>query len=157
MPERIKKASMGLAALAALALGGGALAQAGSSGGDKAGAEERSGAGERERSYADTDDVQHEGKDDEEGENGAEDAGEQEEAGEEDESVSGPGAEKAKAAAVGITNGGTANSVERDDENGATWEVEVTKPDGQTVDVRLDESYELVAVEGDDEREDESR
>ena len=43
------------------------------------------------------------------------------------------------------------NSVERDGENGATWEVEVTKPDGSTVDVRLDESYGLVVVEGDDE------
>jgi outer membrane lipoprotein SlyB len=47
--------------------------------------------------------------------------------------------------------------VERDGENGATWEVEVTKTDGKTVDVRLDESYELVVVEGDDERKDESR
>jgi hypothetical protein len=27
----------------------------------------------------------------------------------------------------------------------------VTKPDGQTVDVRLDESYHLVTVEGDSE------
>ncbi len=33
MPERLKKALMGLAALAALALGGGALAQAAGSGG----------------------------------------------------------------------------------------------------------------------------
>ena len=45
--------------------------------------------------------------------------------------------------------GGTANSVERDGENGATWEVEVTKPDGATVDVRLDEDYGLVVIEGD--------
>ena len=45
----------------------------------------------------------------------------------------------------------TANSVERDTENGATWEVEVTKPDGKTVDVRLDENFKLVVVEGDSE------
>ena len=32
--------------------------------------------------------------------------------------------------------GGQADAVERDGENGATWEVEVTKPDGRTVDVR---------------------
>jgi len=164
MPERIKKGLMGLAALAALALGGGALAQAGSSGGsEKAGSEERSEAGEQESSPADTDDVQYEGRDDEQGENGKEetgendDAGEKGEAGEKDDSASGPEAEKAKAAALGITNGGTANSVERDDENGATWEVEVTKTDGKTVDVRLDESYKRVVVEGDDEGKDESR
>ena len=66
-----------------------------------------------------------------------------------DATVSGPAADKASAAALEITHGGTANSVERDSENGATWEVEVTKPDGNTVDVRLDESYGLVVTEGD--------
>jgi uncharacterized membrane protein YkoI len=122
MSERIKKALMGLAALAALALGGGAIAQAGSSGGgDKA----------------------------EQGEHGEQ--GDKAEEGHQDESASGPQADRAKAAALKITNGGTANSVERDDENGATWEVEVTKPDGQTVDVRLDQAYERVVVEGDSE------
>ena len=69
-----------------------------------------------------------------------------------DATVSGPGADQATAAALEITHGGTANSVERDSENGATWEVEVTKPDGNTVDVRLDESYGLVVVEGDSEQ-----
>ena len=44
-----------------------------------------------------------------------------------------------------------ANSVERDSEDGATWEVEVTKRDGRTVDVRLDGDYGLVVVEGDSE------
>ena len=66
-----------------------------------------------------------------------------------DSTLSGPAADKATAAALAITHGGTANSVERDSENGATYEVEVTKPDGSTVDVRLDESYSEVAVEGD--------
>ena len=64
------------------------------------------------------------------------------------ENATGPGADKARAAALAIT-GGTANSVERDGENGATWEVEVTKADGNTVDVRLDDSYGLVVIEGD--------
>jgi hypothetical protein len=41
--------------------------------------------------------------------------------------------------------------VARDSENGATWEVEVTKSDGTTVDVRLDENYKLVVIEGDSE------
>lgn len=72
----------------------------------------------------------------------------------EDEQVRGPQADRAEAAALAITKGGTANSVERDGENGATWEVEVTRPDGSTVDVRLDERFRLVVVEGDSEAED---
>jgi hypothetical protein len=60
-------------------------------------------------------------------------------------------AEAATRAALEATGGGTANSVERDSEDGATWEVEVTTPDGDTVDVRLDEQYDVVVIEGDDE------
>jgi hypothetical protein len=65
------------------------------------------------------------------------------------EQAKGPGADSAREAALKITNGGTANSVERDGENGATWEVEVTKTDGRTVDARLDDQYGLVVIEGD--------
>lgn len=65
--------------------------------------------------------------------------------------ATGAGAERARAAALAVTGGGTANSVERDSENGATWEVEVTRADGETVDVRLDERYALVVVESDSE------
>ncbi len=70
------------------------------------------------------------------------------------ETTTGPGADKATAAALKITNGGHANAVERDSENGATWEVEVTKTDGKTVDVRLDQDFKLVVVEGDSESHD---
>src|SRR6266511_4965692 len=69
----------------------------------------------------------------------------------ESESVTGPEADQAKAAALRATHGGRANAVERDSENGGTWEVEVTREDGKTVDVRLDENYKLVVVEGDSE------
>jgi uncharacterized membrane protein YkoI len=69
------------------------------------------------------------------------------------EQVSGPGADRAREAALAI-HPGTANSVERDSENGATWEVEVTGADGKTVDVRLDERYRLVVIEGDGDRAD---
>ena len=62
-------------------------------------------------------------------------------------------ADAATKAALEATGGGKANSVETDNENGATYEVEVTKPDGNTVDVRLDENYGLVVVEGDSESE----
>ena len=65
-------------------------------------------------------------------------------------------ADRAERAALEATGGGTANEVERDDEDGATWEVEVTKPDGTTVDVRLDESYAVVVIEGDSESESEA-
>jgi membrane protein implicated in regulation of membrane protease activity len=68
-----------------------------------------------------------------------------------DSQLSGPQAEHAKRAALAITHGGTANAVERDSEQGATYEVEVTRPDGTTVDVRLDASFGLVAIEGDSE------
>jgi hypothetical protein len=67
-----------------------------------------------------------------------------------DTTVTGPQADKATGAALDAMHGGTANSVERDSENGATWEVEVTK-DGHTVDVRLDEGYDVVVIEGDSE------
>ena len=63
--------------------------------------------------------------------------------------AAGPEAEAATAAALEATGGGHANAVERDSENGATWEVEVTKPDGTTVDVRLGADYSVVVIEGD--------
>lgn len=69
-----------------------------------------------------------------------------------DNTVTGTQADKATESALGYTNGGKANSVERDSENGATWEVEVTRTDGSTVDVRLDGNYELVVIEGDSEQ-----
>jgi uncharacterized membrane protein YkoI len=68
-----------------------------------------------------------------------------------DRQATGSRAKQAKAAALRTTGGGTANAVERDSENGATWEVEVTKPDGTTVDVRLDRNYNLVVIEADSE------
>lgn len=58
-------------------------------------------------------------------------------------------ADAATQAALKATGGGRANSVETDNENGATYEVEVTRPDGSTVDVRLDDSYKVVVIEGD--------
>lgn len=60
-------------------------------------------------------------------------------------------AEQAKKAALDATGGGTVNSVESDSEDGATYEVEVTKPNGATVDVRLDDAFQVVVIEGDGE------
>ena len=69
-------------------------------------------------------------------------------------SIAGAQADRARAAALGITRGGTVNAVELEAENGATYEVEVTRKDGTTVDVLLDKSFGLVAVDGDSETND---
>jgi hypothetical protein len=71
-----------------------------------------------------------------------------------EERLAGPEADRARAAALRVTGGGVANAVERDSEKGATYEVEVTRTDGSTVDVRLDGSFNLVTVDGDSERAD---
>ena len=68
--------------------------------------------------------------------------------------ASGPGADRAREAALALYPGARANSVERDGENGATWEVEITRTDGDTIDVRLDENLKLVVAEGDSEAKD---
>jgi hypothetical protein len=68
--------------------------------------------------------------------------------------ATGPAADGAKAAALKLVPGGHVNAVERDSEKGATWEVEVRKPDGSTVDVRLGASYERVAIDSDSESHD---
>ena len=65
--------------------------------------------------------------------------------------ATGPDAQRAEAAALRLIPGGAANAVERDSENGATWEVEVRRPDGSTIDVRLDERFNLVVAEADSE------
>jgi hypothetical protein len=69
--------------------------------------------------------------------------------GEQEASVTGPQADKAKSAALEATAGGTVTGVERDDESGAAWEVEVTKSTGEVVDVELDEDYSVGAIESD--------
>jgi hypothetical protein len=66
-------------------------------------------------------------------------------------SVTGGQADRAIHAALEATGGGTANAVERDSENGGSWEVEVKKPDGAIVDVRLNADYSVLMVEGDNE------
>ena len=71
--------------------------------------------------------------------------------GDDEGNATGPDANRAKAAALAHLGGGEANAVERDNEKGATWEVEVTKTDGSTVDVRLDSAYQVIVVDSDEE------
>lgn len=155
--DKVKKILIGLAALAALALGGSALAGAASQGKDTPAQErsepaegpERGEAAERdaaENSAADPDDVQDE--------NGNDDANERSEKGQDeqsDEPVTGAAASRAKKAAAAET-GGMPRRVERDNEKGATYEVEVTLAGGKQVDVRLDDQFNVVSVDRDDEQ-----
>ena len=69
--------------------------------------------------------------------------------GDSEEQVTGPQADRAKAAAVKLTGGGTATGVERDDSGGAAWEVEVEK-DGKEIEVRLTDDLKQVGIGGDD-------
>jgi hypothetical protein len=69
--------------------------------------------------------------------------------GDSEEQVTGPDADRAKAAAVRLAGGGKAVGVERDD-SGAAWEVEVEQADGSETEVRLTGDYRRVSVGGDD-------
>jgi uncharacterized membrane protein YkoI len=69
--------------------------------------------------------------------------------GDEEGGATGSDADRAVSAALAETGASKANAVERDSENGAVWEVEVTKADGSTVDVRLDADMHVVVVEAD--------
>ena len=107
MITKFKKVLITVAALAALALGGAALAGAAS--------------------------------------------GDDSEAGDRSEAIAGAAKTRAEQAALAATGGGKVNESELDDENGATYEVEVAKTDGSQVDVRLDDRFNVVVIEGDSE------
>jgi hypothetical protein len=63
-----------------------------------------------------------------------------------DTPVSGAAADRAKAAAQAAVPGATVREVERDTEeaSGSAYEVELTRPDGSTVNVRLDSNYNVI-------------
>jgi len=63
-----------------------------------------------------------------------------------DDSLSGDTYDRASKAALAETGGGKVTDSERDGENGATYEVEVTK-DGKETDVRLDDQFKVVTSE----------
>jgi uncharacterized membrane protein YkoI len=67
------------------------------------------------------------------------------------DNLSGSTYDRAEKAALAETGGGTVTDSERDNENGATYEVEVTKDGGDQVDVRLDDQFKVVAAEPDHE------
>ena len=67
------------------------------------------------------------------------------------DNLSGSTLTRAEKAALAETGGGKVTDSERDNEHGATYEVEVTKADGDQVDVRLDDQFKVVAAEPDHE------
>jgi uncharacterized membrane protein YkoI len=137
--DRLRKILMGIAALAALGLGGATLANAVDGGGGAATEQaDRADAPETADDSADTDDVQ-----DENGPGDTSDSGDA-------APLTGAAADRAKQVALQETGGGTVNHVEADEEKGATYEVEVTKPDGSKVDVRIDAQFRVIAVDSDD-------
>lgn len=86
--------------------------------------------------------------------NGNSGAREQErsDAGDASKAITGDAKAKAETAALAATKGGKVNQTELDNENGATYEVEVSKSDGTKVDVRLDDAFKVVAAETDSEK-----
>ena len=71
--------------------------------------------------------------------------------GDNENALTGSTLDRASKAALAETGGGRVTDTERDSENGATYEVEVTKDGGGQVDVRLDDQFKVVAAEPDHE------
>lgn len=69
--------------------------------------------------------------------------------GDDGEALTGATLERASAAALKAAGGGRVTETEHDSEGGATYEVEVTKPDGSEVEVLLDGSFEVISAERD--------
>jgi hypothetical protein len=67
--------------------------------------------------------------------------------------IGGAALDRASAAALDHTGGGSVTETEVGDEE-SYYEVEVTRDDGSQVDVQLDRDFEVVGSEGDDEGED---
>ena len=63
--------------------------------------------------------------------------------------ITGAALERATQAALTATGGGTVVETEQGDEE-SFYEVEVRKPDGTSVDVQLDENFQLVEISEDD-------
>jgi hypothetical protein len=72
--------------------------------------------------------------------------------GDTDERVKGPEADRAAKAAVDAIGGGRAVGIERDDDDGEAWEVEVVRPDGSEVEVLLTRDLQEVATETEDDQ-----
>jgi uncharacterized membrane protein YkoI len=66
-----------------------------------------------------------------------------------DDALSGSTLERASSAALDEVGSGTVTDTESSDDAGHTYEVEITLENGDEVDVELDESFDVVRVDGD--------
>ena len=78
--------------------------------------------------------------------------------GDSDQELTGPARDRAVAAALAATGGGTVLETEAGDE-GAAYGVEIRLPDGRQIEVNLDKSFKVVGQESDEDQpgEDEGR
>ncbi|QHC56487.1 PepSY domain-containing protein [Rathayibacter tanaceti] len=68
------------------------------------------------------------------------------------ESLTGSDLDRASEAALAEIGGGTVTAAERDDDGATGYELELRDEDGLEYDVRLDDSFVVVAVDPDDDR-----
>jgi uncharacterized membrane protein YkoI len=129
MKDKMKGMIVAVAALAALAAGGAAIASAG---GNDAPSEQPT----HEQPATET---ENESADDESGQDVAEGP---------DTPISGSALDRASAAALDATGGGKLTETEVGDEE-SEYEVEVTLDDGSQVDVQLDSGFNVVGQESD--------
>jgi uncharacterized membrane protein YkoI len=127
MTDKIKKVLMGAAALAALALGGSAIAGA-VSGGDGASTQQSDTATQQDGTSPDT---QGNGR-----QHGDETP------------LTGETAARVREAALAETGGGTVERLETDADGNAAYEAHIAMPDGTRVTVYVDEQFNVVGVEG---------
>ena len=67
-----------------------------------------------------------------------------------DRQATGPAADRAREAALASSPGGRVTSVESERDEGGAFEVEITRPNGATVDVDLDRAYRVTAEDADE-------
>jgi hypothetical protein len=66
------------------------------------------------------------------------------------ERVTGAAADRAAKTALAHVGAGTLEGVERGDDGRSAWEVEITRPDGSTVEVQLDAGFAVLGAGSDD-------
>jgi hypothetical protein len=71
-------------------------------------------------------------------------------AGPDDQDVTGPAADKARAAAIQAVPGSTAGRVEPETTEGAAYGVTVTKTDGSKLEVHEDQNFKVLGTEAPD-------
>ncbi len=72
--------------------------------------------------------------------------------GDPEEQITGPDAEKAKQSAIDAAGGGTVQEAERADGGNGAYEVEVKRPDGSVVDVKVGADFKSLGTAGDDDQ-----